>query len=179
VLMCEYAHAMGNSVGNLQEYWEVIRSHRRAIGGSSGLGGSGDQAGSADGQVWYAYGGDFDDEPNDGNFCINGLVGPIACHIRALGVQKSTGASVVTPIDLGQGRIQVRNRYEFADLVGLDISWKVYADGQVLQSGPWRHCTRDLESLMLSSFLRSSHSPTRRGPLAETELHSGSGDIVG
>ena len=137
VVMCEYAHAMGNSVGNLQEYWDVIRSHRRAIGGfiwdwvDQGI-----RQVAPDGQVWYAYGGDFDDEPNDGNFCINGLIGPDQVPHPALWEYKKVLEPVlVTPIDLGQGRIRVCNRYDFSDLAGLDISWTLYADGQVLQSG--------------------------------------------
>jgi beta-galactosidase/beta-glucuronidase len=137
VLMCEYAHAMGNSVGNLQEYWEVIRSHRRAMGGfiwdwvDQGI-----KQVAPDGQVWYAYGGDFDDEPNDGNFCINGLVGPDRVpHPSLWEYKKVLEPVLVTPIDLARGRIEILNRYDFTDLSGLHISWKVYGDGQVIQSG--------------------------------------------
>ena len=77
VIMCEYAHAMGNSTGNLKEYWDAIRStpaaDRRLY---LGLGGPGHAPGTPEGVEWFAYGGDFGDEPNDDNFCINGLIGP-------------------------------------------------------------------------------------------------------
>ncbi len=70
-IMCEYAHAMGNSVGNLQDYWDVIESVPYSQGGciwdfvDQGL-----RAKSADGQEYFKYGGDYDDFPNDNNFCF-------------------------------------------------------------------------------------------------------------
>jgi len=137
VLMCEYAHAMGNSVGNLQEYWQVIRSHRRALGGfiwdwvDQGI-----KQVTPEGQAWYAYGGDFGDQPNDGNFCINGLIGPDRVPHPALWEYKKVlEPVVVTPVDLAKGTLRVQNRYDFSDLGGLNISWKLLADGQTLQSG--------------------------------------------
>ncbi len=72
--MCEYAHAMGNGPGNLKEYWEAIYRYDRLLGGciwewvDHGI-----RRQAADGEEWFAYGGDFDDQPNDGNFCIDGL----------------------------------------------------------------------------------------------------------
>jgi len=75
--MCEYAHSMGNSPGNLKEYWDVIYKYPRLIGGciwewmDHGL-----KRFTDDGREWFAYGGDFGDYPNSGNFCLDGLVGP-------------------------------------------------------------------------------------------------------
>ena len=75
--MCEYAHAMGNGPGNLREYWETIRAHPRLMGGcvwewvDHSI-----RRRTAAGGEWFAYGGDFGDEPNDGNFCIDGLCFP-------------------------------------------------------------------------------------------------------
>ena len=82
--VCEYAHAMGNAVGNLKEYWEVFEAHPRLIGGciwdwvDQGLRKFTDEPPGPDGKRrWFwAYGGDFDDHPNDGNFCCNGLTTP-------------------------------------------------------------------------------------------------------
>ena len=71
-MMREYAHAMGNSMGNLQEYWDVIYADSSICGAA--IWDWVDQGLLKDGQ--YAYGGDFGDKPNDGPFCINGLVGP-------------------------------------------------------------------------------------------------------
>lgn len=77
--MCEYAHAMGNAVGNLHEYWDVIEKHKRLIGGciwdwvDQGL--QKDVPGKP-GESFFAYGGDFGDRPTDWNFCVNGLTTP-------------------------------------------------------------------------------------------------------
>ena len=77
IILCEYAHAMGNSLGNFSDYWDVFRQHPRLQGGfiwdwvDQGL----DKI-SDDGQHYWAYGGDFADQINDRQFCINGLVFP-------------------------------------------------------------------------------------------------------
>ena len=71
-MMREYAHAMGNSCGNLKEYWDVIYADSSIVGAAvwdwvdQGLQRNG----------YFAYGGDFGDKPNDGPFCINGLIAP-------------------------------------------------------------------------------------------------------
>ena len=71
-MMREYAHAMGNSCGNLQDYWDVIYADSSICGAA--IWDWVDQGLEKDG--YYAYGGDFGDKPNDGPFCINGLIGP-------------------------------------------------------------------------------------------------------
>ncbi len=71
-MMREYAHAMGNSCGNLQEYWDVIYADSSICGAA--IWDWVDQGLEKDG--YYAYGGDFGDQPNDGPFCINGLITP-------------------------------------------------------------------------------------------------------
>ena len=77
IILCEYAHAMGNSLGNFSDYWDMFRKHRRVQGGfiwdwvDQGLNKTTEQ-----GVPYWAYGGDFGDEINDRQFCINGLVFP-------------------------------------------------------------------------------------------------------
>ncbi|WP_193213012.1 glycoside hydrolase family 2 TIM barrel-domain containing protein [Luteolibacter marinus] len=82
IFICEYAHSMGNATGNLDEYVEAFETHKRLIGGciwdwvDQGLRKKA-PAGqvSPDGRDWFfAYGGDFGDKPNDGNFCLNGVI---------------------------------------------------------------------------------------------------------
>jgi beta-galactosidase len=74
VILCEYAHAMGNSVGNLNEYWKAIKSTPRLQGGfiwdwvDQGL----LEYDKKTGEKYYTYGGDYGDEITDWNFCING-----------------------------------------------------------------------------------------------------------
>ncbi|NLS14078.1 beta-galactosidase [Vibrio sp. SM6] len=77
LILCEYAHAMGNSLGNFNQYWDAFREYPRLQGGfiwdwvDQGL-----SQRDADGTHFWAYGGDFGDEINDRQFCINGLLFP-------------------------------------------------------------------------------------------------------
>jgi beta-galactosidase/beta-glucuronidase len=137
IIICEYAHAMGNSVGNLKEYWEAIRRHPRLCGGyiwdwvDQGI-----LTKTDDGKEYWAYGGDFGDEPNDGNFCINGLVWPDRTPQPAMWECKKIFQPVeAEAIDLGSGKIRIVNRHDFSDLSGLDVSWELNADGQLLETG--------------------------------------------
>lgn len=75
LILCEYAHAMGNSFGGFASYWQAFRSHPRLQGGF--VWDWVDQAltkKAEDGTAFWAYGGDFGDKPNDRQFCLNGLV---------------------------------------------------------------------------------------------------------
>jgi len=136
-IMCEYAHAMGNSPGNLKEYWETIEQHPRLRGGfiwdwvDQGI-----RRWTESGVEWFAYGGDFGDEPSSFSFCLNGIIFPDRRIKPAMWeVKKVYQPVVVEAQDLENGRLQVINRYGFLSLEGLDIHWKLSADGQVLQSG--------------------------------------------
>jgi len=136
LIMCEYAHAMGNSPGNLKEYWEVIESYPRLAGGfiwdwvDQGI------RRNTDGVEWFAYGGDFGDEPNSGSFCINGLIFPDrTIHPSLWEVKKVYQPVRVVPVDLPAGKVEVINRYAFSDLSRLDVTWTLSADDQVLQTG--------------------------------------------
>lgn len=74
-IQCEYAHCMGNSLGNFDDYWKHFRAHDRLCGGY--IWDFADQAikrTSSDGVVEYTYGGDWGDKPNDGTFAFNGIV---------------------------------------------------------------------------------------------------------
>jgi len=137
MVLCEYAHAMGNSVGNLREYWDAIRSHKRLIGGfiwdwaDQGL-----RKKSPDGKEFWAYGGDFGDKPNDGNFCCNGLVQPDRKPNPSLYEVKKVYQRVhVLPDDIQAGKFRVKNEYDFLNLDFTDINWELSADGHVIQAG--------------------------------------------
>jgi beta-galactosidase len=137
MVLCEYSHAMGNSVGNLKEYWDAIRSHERLIGGfiwdwaDQGL-----RKTATDGTEFWAYGGDFGDNPNDGNFCCNGLVQPDRKPNPSLYEVKKVYQRIhVTPVDVLAGKFRVKNEYDFLNLDFADISWELSADGGVKQKG--------------------------------------------
>ncbi|HVF42531.1 MAG TPA: glycoside hydrolase family 2 TIM barrel-domain containing protein [Pyrinomonadaceae bacterium] len=134
--LVEYAHAMGNSVGNLQEYWTVIESHRQFHGGF--IWDWVDQTiakRGADGKDFFAYGGDFGDVPNDGN----GGDGLVHADRRAqpelAEVKKVYQYVKVEPVELDAGRVRVRNKYLFRDLSFLLGTWQLEENGAVIQSG--------------------------------------------
>jgi beta-galactosidase/beta-glucuronidase len=135
--MCEYAHAMGNGPGNLKEYWEAIRTYPRLLGGciwewtDHGI-----RQYTADGEEWFAYGGDFGDTPNDGNFCIDGLVFPDRTpHTGLTEYKKVIEPVTVEAVDLAAGVVKIGNRYTFASLARLQGAWQLVCDGTPLQQG--------------------------------------------
>jgi beta-galactosidase len=142
--VCEYGHAMGNACGNLQEYWEIIESSPRLIGAciwdwvDQGLRKYTDEPAGPDGRRrwYYAYGGDFDDTPNDGNFCCNGLVPPDRqVTPKLLEVKKVYQNIAVEPLDLAAGKIRIRNKYAFTNLRDFDGAWALTEDGRTIRSG--------------------------------------------
>jgi beta-galactosidase len=139
LIQCEYAHAMGNSVGNLQDYWDVIEKYPILQGGfiwdwvDQGL-----LTSNEEGVPYWAYGGDFGEEgmPSDGNFCINGLVWPDrAGHPSLEEVKKVYQYVSFEPVDLARGLIRVRNKYDFTPLSQFGISWEVITDEGIVASG--------------------------------------------
>jgi beta-galactosidase len=138
--MCEYAHAMGNAIGNLREYWDVIAAHKRLIGGciwewvDQGV----DKVipGDPMGRTFFAYGGDFGDEPNDGTFSIKGLVTSDRRVKPELEEVKKVYQNVsFRAVDLLRGEVMVVNRNAFIDLGGYDLRWSLLEDGAVVRSG--------------------------------------------
>jgi len=133
--MCEYAHAMGNGPGNLKEYWDAIYSHKRLIGGCVWeWADHGIRTATEDGVEFFAYGGDFGDRPNDGNFCIDGLCTPEHDPHTGLIEYKK----IIQPVrveDLGSGRVLITNLQHFTDLSWLDASWRLACDGKTYKSG--------------------------------------------
>jgi beta-galactosidase len=137
IVLCEYAHAMGNSVGNLKEYWDAIRSHRRLIGGfiwdwvDQGL-----RYRNSAGKLFWAYGGDFGDVPNDGNFCCNGLVQPDRRPNPSLYEVKKVYQRIhVAALNAASGVISIENEYDFLDLSFVEAAWELSFDGLVVQQG--------------------------------------------
>lgn len=136
LIMCEYEHAMNNSCGDLDRYWEVIRTHPGLQGGF--IWDWADQAlvqRLADGSERLAYGGDFGDEPNDGAFCLNGLVAADRTPHPSLLEAKV----VLQPVRftwLGGGGVRVTNEHDFTDLADVaDLDWSVTIDGDVVERG--------------------------------------------
>ncbi len=136
--LCEYSHAMGNSPGCLKEYWDLIYSEDRFLGGcvweyTDHSFAIGDDPLS---HPHYTYGGDFGDAPHDGNFCVDGLVYPDRRpHSGLLEYKQVIKPFRVESFDAEAGRVTVRNLRCFADLSDLDFVWTVERDGEVVTSG--------------------------------------------
>ncbi|HXJ99609.1 MAG TPA: glycoside hydrolase family 2 TIM barrel-domain containing protein [Gelidibacter sp.] len=130
-IMIEYAHAMGNSVGNLQDYWDIIETYPNLQGGY--IWDWVDQALEykyENGDTYLAYGHDYHpDLPTDGNFLNNGLVDPYRVpHPHLTEVKK-----VYEPVQfyyVGNGVIEIINKNFFVDFSDKTISWKVLKDGE-------------------------------------------------
>ena len=140
LILCEYAHAMGNSVGNLQDYWDVIEAHDQLQGGfiwdyvDQGL-----YAETWQGEPYWAYGGDYGPPgvPSDGNFLINGLVAPDRTpnpHFEE--VRKVYQNIRVRALDLERGLVRVVNNHDFTNLSEFAGTWELSADTRgLLASG--------------------------------------------
>jgi len=135
--MCEYTHAMGNGCGSLQDYWDIIYKYPRLTGGciwqwvDHGL-----RQYTEDGREWFAYGGDFGDMPNDGNFCIGGLVSPDReVHSSLIEYKTVLQPVVVQAVDLQAGTVKLHNRFDFLALDTLHCRWTLCRDGERLQEG--------------------------------------------
>ena len=142
LILCEYSHAMGNSNGTLAEYWQAIESTPGLQGGfiwefwDHGIlqrTGDGRPAGpaapegayadgvTAPGYRW-AYGGDFGDTPNDGNFCADGLVFPDRTPKPAMAEHRELAAPLRLELT-GDGEVLVHNHQHFRDLSWLAAEW--------------------------------------------------------
>jgi beta-galactosidase len=137
LILCEYAHAMGNSVGGFKEYWDLARKYPKYQGGF--IWDFVDQSlrMERNGVVYYAYGGDFNRyDVSDNNFVNNGIISPDRKpnpHAYEAGYFHQP--IWVSPVDLEKGTISVYNEYFFRDLSAYYAEWQLLSDGEVLQSG--------------------------------------------
>lgn len=130
----EYAHSMGNACGNLIDYWDAIESTNFFMGGA--IWDWVDQAlnkqDPVTGKTYWAYGGDFgkDNKPNDGMFCMNGILrpdfSPKAQYYEVKKVYQNVG---VKAVDMKQGQIEIFNKNYFEPLRNYQIVWSLYKDG--------------------------------------------------
>jgi beta-galactosidase len=137
LIMCEYIHAMNNSCGSLVDYWDAIRTYPGLQGGF--VWDWVDQAlvqAMPDGTERLAYGGDFGDVPNDGPFCLNGLVDTYRRpHPSLLELAAVIAPIRVRAVDAARGVVRVTNEYDFVDLSRLVPTWTVEVDGVTIADG--------------------------------------------
>ncbi|PQV51484.1 beta-galactosidase [Jejuia pallidilutea] len=130
-IMCEYSHAMGNSNGNFQEYWDVIESSKHMQGGfiwdwvDQGL-----KAETKDGRMFWAYGGDLggEDMQNDENFCANGLVSTERIPHPAMEEVKKVYQNIGFKL-INDNKLKVTNKFNFTNLDTYTFRWELVADG--------------------------------------------------
>jgi beta-galactosidase len=151
VMMREYAHAMGNSLGNLQDYWDVIEADKSIVGaaiwdwvdqaiakkqdGSPLKYGANPSSIKLQPNEFWAYGGDFGDKPNDGSFCINGLIGadrvPHPHYYEAQKVQQYIDFRLIP----GSSDVQVISKLDFSSLNDFEYAYEFLDNGKVIKSG--------------------------------------------
>lgn len=150
VMLREYAHAMGNSLGNFQEYWNVIEADQsiagaaiwdlvdqsiaKKIDGSPLNPGNNPQSVYLKSDEFWAYGGDFGDRPNDGSFLINGLLGadriPHPHYYEAQKVQQYIDFDLIA----GTFNVQVISKLDFTSLNDFDYAYEFLDNGKVIKA---------------------------------------------
>ncbi|MEN8193227.1 MAG: glycoside hydrolase family 2 TIM barrel-domain containing protein [Bacteroidota bacterium] len=137
LILCEYAHAMGNSVGNLQDYWDVIEKYDVLQGGciwdwvDQGLYKKNEYD-----EEYYAYGGDFGEKHHDVNFCMNGIVKSERETTAKINEVKKVYQNIeFNEWRWNQKRIQIKNKFFFTNLNEFDFRWEIIEDGKTIQSG--------------------------------------------
>ena len=139
LILCEYAHSMGNSTGNLQDYWDLIYKYDQLQGGF--IWDWVDQTFAIkdeDGRDIAGYGGDmgYVGVPNDSNFCANGLVAADrSLHPHIWEVKKVYQYVHFEPVPFTSDRVMVVNRHDFIPLSRYRLRWTVEADGRTFREG--------------------------------------------
>lgn len=143
----EYAHSMGNAGGNLEDYWEAMESTNFFCGAA--IWDWVDQSlynyDKTTGEKYLAYGGDFGEKPNDGMFCMNGILfpghKPKPEYFEVKKVYQNVG---VKAIDITKGQIEVFNKNYFEPMTGVDMVWSLWKDGKKVQESNVFKGTRNI-----------------------------------
>ncbi|MRT92040.1 glycoside hydrolase family 2 TIM barrel-domain containing protein [Ancylomarina sp. 16SWW S1-10-2] len=135
IMPCEYAHAMGNSLGNMTEYWDLIHKYDNLMGAfiwdwiDQGI-----LQQDENGKDYYAVGGDFGDKVNAGNFCLNGIIASDRTPKPEIEECKYVYQPVTfKAVDLNQGLIRIHNRQWFTNTSANKFQWELWQDGKKIQ----------------------------------------------
>lgn len=141
LILCEYSHSMGNSTGGFQAYWDTIMAYPALQGGfiwdwvDQGIESKDEQ-----GRRYYAYGGDLGGHrwTHDENFCANGLISPDRNIHPALHEVKKVYQDIWMEVeDMEKGRIIMHNHALFTDLSAYNYRWKLFRNGELIDSKPF------------------------------------------
>jgi beta-galactosidase len=137
LILCEYAHAMGNSLGSFDKYWEAFRLYPRLQGGfiwdwvDQGI-----TKTDQNGDNYWAYGGDFGDKINDRQFCINGLIFPDRTpHPTLFEAKKAQQFYQFTKVDDGMLSIKVSSENLFVSSENETLVWSLTEEGHCIATG--------------------------------------------
>lgn len=138
LFLCEYSHAMGNGPGCLSQYWNLIYKHDGFFGGCvwEFL----DHSVATGDDIYrdphFVYGGDFGDHPNDGNFCVDGLVYPNRKpHTGFYEYKQAIKPFALTGFDAEKGTLRIKNLRYFTDLSDTDLYWNIQRNGKIVKDG--------------------------------------------
>jgi beta-galactosidase len=169
LIQCEYAHAMGNSLGNFQDYWDVIEKYPTMQGGfiwdwvDQGI-----LTQNETGESYWAYGGDLGgaELQNDNNFCLNGIVNPNRTPHPALFETKKVYQNIKFKLtNIETGEMEIKNMFDFTNLNTLNLSWQLLENGLEIASGslpkidvePYQTKTVNIELPKLENDLSDYH----------------------
>ena len=137
LILCEYSHAMGNSNGSLGDYWDAFEKYHGLQGGfiwewvDHGI-----LQRASDGREYYAYGGDFGDEPNDLNFCCDGIVATDRTpHPALYEFKKLSQPIAVRWKSEKKNLLEITNKRDFTNLSDVRGEWTLEVDGKAIKSG--------------------------------------------
>ncbi|MFC5283040.1 glycoside hydrolase family 2 TIM barrel-domain containing protein [Pedobacter alpinus] len=153
-IMCEYSHAMGNSSGNFQEYWDIINSSKKMQGGfiwdwvDQGL-----KAKTPYGRDYFAYGGDLGgfNIQNDENFCANGLVSADRIpHPGLYEVKKVYQDIFFSNFNQDKNQITISNQFGFRNLDNYNFKWSLFKNGIIEKEGEFKVALNARQSKVVS-----------------------------
>ncbi|MCH5215391.1 MAG: DUF4981 domain-containing protein [Muribaculaceae bacterium] len=165
LIQCEYAHAMGNSMGGFGTYWNLVRQYPKYQGGfiwdfvDQGLRGIG-----SNGSMIYTYGGDYNDyDPSDWNFNCNGIVNPDRIPNPGMAEVKYYQQDIwVTPVDIAHGKIKVFNEFFFKNLDNFSMKWTLLANGDAISTGTEKIFLEPQQSAYINLPFNIAQLPTEK-----------------
>ncbi|MBQ8817626.1 MAG: DUF4981 domain-containing protein [Clostridia bacterium] len=135
-MLCEYAHSMGNSQGDLESYWQTIYKYDNFFGACVWeMADHSVNIGTRE-KPMYTYGGDFGDTPNDFNFCVDGLLYPDRRpHTAMLEYKQVLRPVRLIDFNIAEKTVTLRNYRYFTDLSDMDMLWSIERNGKVIDGG--------------------------------------------
>lgn len=160
-IQCESSHSMGNSMGNQADFFDIYEKYPALTGEfiwdfkDQGL-----HTTSSNGKDYFAYGGDFGDNPNDGNFCINGLVLPDHGFTPKTYATKQIYQPLqFRMVDASKGQVRIVSRLDFASSDYLDVRYAICEEGDTLTQGTISEVVAADDSIVVTLPLPENMKP--------------------